>query len=133
MCSFQRQVFIELKVLLHVKAAIEILNAHVVDIEVVASRNRSHTIEHILSGSRKGYRVYDHIRVGQYVVYRPRYFVRDLAGALEGYVASKSDGNIREVMVPCPADAHSIHFENAVYFGNRANDICPHSFGRRIQ
>src|SRR5437764_242046 len=102
---------------------VQILDTDVVHVQVVAGRDGANPVENIFRrrGPRDG--VDHNVCVRKQAMHSAGHLVGNLAGALESYVARQPDRDIRKVAVAGTADAHTVHFEQALHTLQGSDDL----------
>ncbi len=94
----QRHLLIHFQVLLNVKTTMQVLNAHIMHIQVVPRGDRAHPVKNIFRRTRTRDRANDHVSVGQDPMHRPGNFVGNLSGPLKSNATRKSYGDVGEAL-----------------------------------
>src|SRR5437764_1301191 len=120
---FQWQLLVHFQVLLYMQVPVQILDTDVVHVQVVAGRDGANPVENIFRrrGPRDG--VDHNVCVRKQAMHSAGHLVGNLAGALESYVARQPDRDIRKVAVAGTADAHTVHFEQALHTLQGSDDL----------
>src|SRR5689334_22165276 len=108
--------------LLHMKPSSQILNTDIVNVEVVASGNRAHTIENVFRVLGAGNGVDNYVGIGKNGVHSARHLVRNLTRTLECDVAIQSNGQIRKITISGTAYPNPIDFQQPFDMRNRVDD-----------
>src|SRR5882724_11323566 len=119
--------------LLNVKMPMQVLHADIMHIEVLARGHGTNFVKNIfrVHGSRD--RVHDYVRVGENIMNGHCHRIRDLLGALEGYVAGQSDGKIGKVAIAGTPNPYAIYFEQAIDFRNCGNNPVAYAGGSGVE
>src|SRR5258708_6959134 len=96
------------------QVSVKILHADVVDVEVVASRDRANAVKNIFRTLRARQRLHGYIGVGKNAVNCGGHGFHQLFGALKSNRAREAYGEIGEVAVAGPADAHPSNLQHAL-------------------
>src|SRR5579872_2284767 len=133
MSLLERQLLVHFKMLFDMQAPVKILNAHVVNVHVMAGGDGAHAVENVLCGSCSWNRVDHDIRIRKQAVDSASDFIRDLAGALESNVAGEADGDIGKVAITGAPDPYTINLQQALDAFESFHDLVASADWRSIQ
>ncbi len=130
---FEAHALIQFDMLLDVEAAVEVLHADVVDIEIPVSRDAANAIEDILGMLGASQRLNRHVGIGQDAMDGIGHGRGYLLRTLKGNCARESDHQIGKIPIPCPPDTDTINFEYAVQSRDRVVNLRADPRGRGIE
>jgi hypothetical protein len=119
--------------LFHMQGAIEVLDADIMDVQVVASGDGADAVENIFGERGPWDRTDYDIGVRKDAVDGAGDFVGDLAGTLEGDAACEADGDVGKVAVAGAANADTVHFEQAIHAPHSVDDTAAGSGGSGVE
>src|SRR5437773_10991646 len=99
----------------------------------MAGGDGADTIKNVFATKSTRDRVNHDVSIGQDIMYRLRYGIGNLLRTLEGHIAGEPDGQIGSIPVPGAANGQAVHFEQAIDFPGRRNDLVADALGRSVE
>ena len=109
--------------LFDMQLAVQILDADVVDVEVVARGDGANAVENIFRAPCPRNGMHDHVGIGQDLAHARPDGIGDLLGALEGEIAFQGNRNVSEVAVASFAKTEALDFEHAIDRSEAVEDL----------